>query len=126
MAEVPASGHEIRSVHLSPQGYLVVAAIDGLLVAHMREDGVATNPHWFDVRGGFTTIEPLAAPMAETPDGTVWLAGLEEMTSFSPASLLRDSQESTIVPAPRPWWQRPWVWLLGLALLNGCIWMAES
>lgn len=124
MAEVPASGHEIRSVHLSPQGYLVVAAIDGLLVAHMREDGVATNPHWFDVRGGFTTIEPLAAPMAETPDGTVWLAGLEEMTSFSPASLLRDSQESTIVPAPRPWWQRPWVWLLGLALLTGCIWMA--
>lgn len=124
MDELPLAGHEVRSIHLSSRGYLVVAAIDGLLVARIGEDGYASDPHWFDSQSGFTTVEPLAAPMIETPDGTVWLAGLEEMTSFSPANLLRDSQESAIVPAPGPWWQRLWVWLLGISGLVFIVWMA--
>ena len=27
------SGHEVRSLHVSPKGYLVVALVDGLLVS---------------------------------------------------------------------------------------------
>ena len=65
-------GHEIRSVHVSPRGYLVVAAIDGLMVARIDDGCRATDIHWFDAQSGFTMIEPLAATMAETDDGTVW------------------------------------------------------
>ena len=92
------SGHEIRSVHLSPRGYLAVAAIDGLLVARMDGDLHARDVHWFDSGNGFTAIEPLMGPMAESEDGTLWLAGLEEVTSFRPENLLFDSQQSTQGP----------------------------
>ena len=124
MTELPVSGHEIRSIHISRQGYLVVAAVDGLLVARLDDRGYADDSHWFDSFNGFTTVEPLAAPMAEAPDGTIWLAGLEEMTSFHPEKLLEDNRESTFIPGPRPWWQNWWLWVLAAALLSFCVWMA--
>lgn len=115
-------GHEIRSLHLSPRGYLVVGAIDGLMVARLTNDCRAADIHWFDARSGFTMIEPLTGTMAETADGTVWLPGLEEMMSFSPEALLADNQQSTVVKAPRPWWQQWWAWLLAAALLSVTLW----
>jgi sensor histidine kinase YesM len=60
--------------------------------------------------------------MAEAPDGTVWMAGVEEMTSFLPASLLDDNQQSTIIPVPLEWWQRWWVWVIALTMLAFSIW----
>ena len=118
------TGHEVRSVHLSPRGYLVAAAIDGLLVA--RFNGTASDAHWFNAASGFTTIEPLMGAMAESADGTVWLCGVEDMISFRPADLLADNQESTVIPAPRPWWMRWWVWLLAALLLSLIVWLAAS
>lgn len=133
-------GHEIRAVHLSPRRYLIVAAIDGLFVAALgtKEDARRTtdggqlstlnsqfiilNSQWFDQQNGFTLIEPLKASMCETADGTVWLPGLEEMTSFRPSDLLADSQQSTIVETPRPWWQRWWVLAVGVMLLSLLVW----
>ena len=115
-------GHEIRSVHVSTRGYLVVAAIDGLLVALIDDRCRAKDIHWFDAQSGFTMIEPLMATMAEADDGTVWLAGLEEMMSFRPDLLLDDNQESTIVVAPRPWWMQWWAWLACLLLLGLAVW----
>ena len=120
------AGHEVRSVHLSPRGFLVAAAIDGLLVARTGGEGTASDIHWFDAAGGFTTIEPQMGTMAEAADGTVWLCGLEDMISFRPADLLADNQESTVIPAPRSWWMRVWVWLAGAALLSLLVWRATS
>ena len=115
-------GHEIRSVHVTAQGYLVVATIDGLMVARIDDNCIASEIHWFDARNGFTMIEPLMATMAEDDDGTVWVAGLEEMISFRPDLLLNDNQESTIVIAPRPWWRQWWAWLSGVVLLALAVW----
>lgn len=115
-------GHEIRALHLSPRGYLVVATIDGLLVGRIDGDCTASDLHWFDAQSGFTMIEPLTATMAESDDGTVWMAGLEEMMSFRPEDLLSDNQEPTVVVAPRPWWQQWWAWLALLSLLSLAIW----
>lgn len=116
------AGHEIRSLHISPRGYLVVAAIDGLLVASLDADGRTPDFHWFDARNGFTTIEPLMGAMAESEDGTVWLAGLEDMISFRPAELLSDNRQSTVVEKPLPWWQRWWAILIAVALLSAVVW----
>jgi ligand-binding sensor domain-containing protein len=115
-------GHEIRSVHVSPQGYLVVATIDGLMVARIDDSCRARDIHWFDTQNGFTMIEPLMATMAETDDGSVWLAGLEETMSFHPDLLLDDNQESTVVEAPLPWWLQWWAWLCGILLLALAVW----
>ena len=120
------SGHEVRSVHISSDGCLVAAAIDGLVVARMSDDGHASDVHWFDASNGFTSIEPLLGTMAETPEGTVWLAGLEDMTSFRPSDLLADNQQSTVVKAPLQWWQRWWVWLTGILLLSFGVWRAAA
>lgn len=116
------AGHEIRALHVSPRGLLVVAATDGLMVARIGEDRHLTDRQWFSAENGFTMIEPLKAPMAETADGTVWLAGLEEMTSFRPEELLADNHEPTIVEQPQPWWQRWWAIAIGLALLTALVW----
>ncbi len=116
------TGHEIRSVHISSRGYLIAAAIDGLMMARIDDDAVVSDIHWFNSQSGFTTIEPLLSPMAEGEDGKVWLSGLEEMTSFDPESLLADNQEKTIVQAPRPWWQRWWAGLGGAGLLILVVW----
>lgn len=115
-------GHEIRSVHISTRGYLVVAAIDGLMVARFDDKCKASDIHWFDARNGFTMIEPLMAMMTETDDGTVWLAGLEEMVSFRPDLLLNDNQEPAIVVSPRPWWQQWFVWLVAMLLMAFVVW----
>lgn len=110
------AGHEIRSIHVSPRGYLAVATIDGLLVAVLDESGYAKDIHWFDANNGFTLISPLMGPMAESDDGTVWLPGIEEMVSFQPGALLAANRESAIVKTPLPWWRRWWAWL-GVAVL---------
>ncbi len=120
------SGHEIRSVHLSPCGYLAVAAIDGLLVAQMDGDLHPENIHWFDSGNGFTSIEPLLGPMAESEDGTLWLAGLEEVTSFRPENLLMDNQEATFIEAPLPFWRKKWVLLSGILILSLLVWWAAG
>lgn len=120
------SGHEVRNVHLSARGYLVAAAIDGLLVARMDDGGQASDAHWFNAEGGFTTIEPLMGTMAESADGTVWLCGVEDMISFRPADLLTDNQESTVIPAPRPWWRHWWMLLIAAALLSLLVWRVAS
>lgn len=99
-------GHEIRALHVTREGYLVVAAIDGLLVARLDDKCHVYDSHWFDSRSGFTSIEPLQGTMAESEDGTVWLAGLEDMVSFKPADLLSDNKEEAVVREHRPWWQR--------------------
>ena len=125
MAELKTAlrGHEIRSVHISPKGYLVVAAIDGLLVARLDGSGRAGDIRWFDSRSGFTTIEPLMGSMAESEDGTIHLAGLEDMISFRPADLLADNLSSTVIPEPRPWWRRWWAVLVYAAVLSLVVWL---
>ena len=117
------SGHEIRSLHLSPRGYLVVAAIDGLLVARLSGDGPTQDPHWFDAKSGFTLIEPQLGAMAEEADGTLWLAGLEDMISFHPGNLLSDNQQTAVVDVPCPWWKRWWIWLIATTLLSFVLWL---
>ena len=117
--------HEIRSLHVSPQGYLVVGTIDGMIVAHMETKGERykiTEARWFDHTNGFTMLEPLMATMAETDDGTVWMAGIESMTSFNPERLLAFDPEVTIVHGDRPWWQRWWVWLIVAVVMGAFIW----
>lgn len=119
-------GHEIRSIHISPRGYLAVAAIDGLLVARISNGFRAEDIHWFNSENGFTSIEPLRGPMAEEENGTVWLAGVEDMISFNPEALLSDNQQSTIVEAPLKWWQRWWLWLSVAALLSLAVWRISA
>lgn len=116
-------GHEIRSLHISPKGFLVVAAIDGLMVARLEQGFRAGDWHWFDSHSGFTNIEPLMGTMAESDDGTVWLAGLEEMVSFKPANLLSDNREAAVVRTPLPWWKRWWAILLAAAVLSFAVWL---
>lgn len=116
------AGHEVRSVHVSPRGYLVVAVIDGLFVCHIDHDYQLSNTHFFDCHNGFTMLEPLKATMTETPDGTVWLAGVEEMTSFRPADLLANNEEDTYIRPPLRWWQHWWIGLFALLLCTSMIW----
>jgi len=116
------SGHEVRQLHVSPRAYLVIAAVDGLLVCRIGKDYRLEDTHFFDHRNGFTMLEPLMGTMAETSDGTIWLPGVEEMTSFRPADQLAYSEEDTYIsPLPR-WWQHWWVWLTGLVLLTLAVW----
>ena len=116
------SGHEVRSLHVSPKGFLVLAAIDGLFVARLDKDYTLTDVRFFDHTNGFTALEPLMATIAETPDGMVWVCGVEEMTSFRPADLLAYDEHDTYVSPPLRWWQHWWVWLAGLLLLAAGCW----
>ena len=116
------TGHEIRAVHITAAGHLVIAAIDGLLIARLGDDGRASDLQWFDSNSGFTSIEPLMGSMAESEDGTVWLPGLEEMVSFRPADLLADNREPAVVKSPHQWWQRWWVLMLAAVLLSLTVW----
>ena len=117
-------GHEVRSLHVSPRGYLVVAAVDGLLVCRLDKDCRVSGTQFFNHLNGFTMTEPLKAVMAEADDGTVWLPGIEEMTSFRPAELLAMGEEETFISPPLRWWQHWWVWLSGLLLLSLAVWAA--
>ena len=118
------AGHEIRSLHISPRGYLVIAAIDGLFVCRINEDYQLSDAQFFDHRNGFTLLAPLMTSMAETSDGTVWLPGVEEMTSFRPSELLAYSEEDTFISPPLRWWQHWWVWLLILLVMTAAVWTA--
>ena len=117
------ASHEIRSVHVSPRGYLIVAVLDGMFVARVNERCEISDIHFFNYANGFTTLGPLKAMMAEAPDGTIWLTGVEEMTSFNPAGLLAHQNESTIIKAPLLWWQHWWFWLLPAAIVVIFIWI---
>ncbi len=116
--------HEIRSLFMSGRGYLMVATIDGLLVANIDSSCQVTDACWFDHLNGFTVMEPQQAMMAETPDGRVWLAGLEEMCSFSPEALIETNRQSTIIQEPEQlkWWQQWWVLTLGILMIGAVIW----
>ena len=111
------SGHEVRQLHVSPRGYLVIAVIDGIFVVRLTSGGRAAAPSFFNHLNGFTMIEPQQARMAESSDGTVWMPCLEGLTSFRPEELLTDSQADTYIAPPVAWWQRWWVIALGLLTL---------
>lgn len=126
-SQVPElAGHEVRSIHVSPKGFLVVAVIEGLFICRLSQDGQLSNCRYFDHTNGFIALEPLKATMAETADGTVWLAGVEEMTSLRPAELLSFPQGDTYIMPPLRWWQHWWVWLMALVLLFSLIWLAAK
>ena len=120
------AGHEIRTLHLSTRGFLVVATLDGILVARIDNNGITSDAQWFDHTNGFTVIEPMNTPMVETDDGTIWLAGLEEMVSFQPQRLLAFNPSKTIVEGKLPWWKRWWALLsMGLVVVLLCWWLAH-
>ncbi len=121
-------GHEIRSLHVSERGALVVAVIDGLMVARLDSEGAICfdDVVFLEQNDGFSLLEPQQSTMAEGADGTVWLAGLESATSFRPMELLADSQTDTFVSPPMKWWQHWWaimlLTLLALAVLVMLTW----
>ena len=122
-SQVPMlAGHEIRSLHVSPRGFLVIAVIDGLFVCRMEEDCRLSDARFYNHLNGFTTLEPQMATMAEMPDGTVWLAGVEEVTSFSPEALYGYSEEDTFIAPSLRWWQHWWVALMAVLLLSIAVW----
>lgn len=116
------SGHEIRSVYLSPRGFLIIAVIDGLFVSRISKDYQISDTRFYDHTNGFTALEPLKCVMAESQDGTVWLPGVEEVTSFRPDHLLAFHQEDTYIAPPLRWWQHWWVWLIVLSVLSLAVW----
>lgn len=115
-------GHEVRSLHVSPRGYLVVAVIDGLFVGRISGDYQVTDVHFFNQQNGFTMTEPLKTMMAESSDGTVWLPGVEQMTSFSPEALLAMNEEETYIAPPLRWWQHWWVWTMVVLVFAAIVW----
>ena len=115
------AGHEIRSVHVTAKDYLIVAAVDGLIVCRIEDNYQLSHAQFYDHRNGFTMIEPLLATIAETSDGTVWLPGVEEMTSFRPAALTAYSEADTYVYPPLRWYEHWWVRLLALVALMGVV-----
>ncbi len=122
-SQVPQlAGHEVRSVYLSPRGYLVIAVIDGLFVSRISKDCQISDTRFYDHTNGFTALEPLKTVMAELPDGTIFLPGVEEVTSFRPADLLAFHQEDTYIDPPLRWWQHWWVWGIALMLLSLAVW----
>ena len=116
------SSHEVRSIHVSPQGYLAIAVLDGLFVCRVSKDCQFSDIRFFNQYNGFTILEPQMATMAEDPDGNVWLAGLEQVTSFLPAQLLAFNEEDTYVRDPVSWWQHWWVWLIFILLIALVVW----
>ena len=116
------AGHEVRSLHVSPKGFLVVAVIDGLFVARIDDRLQVSDLRFYNHQNGFTLTEPLKAQMAETADGTIWLPGVEQMASFRPAALLDYHEEDTYIAPPLSWWQHWWVWLLGLLCIALTVW----
>lgn len=116
-------GHEVRSLHVSPRGYLVVAVVDGLFVAQADSGCHVSNVRFYNHHNGFTMLEPLKADMAEESDGTVWLCGIEQMTSFSPSRLLAYNEEETYIAAPLRWYEHWLVWLVALLLVGAAAWV---
>lgn len=117
------ASHEIRSLHTSPRGYLIVGVIDGMIVGRLNNDFQISDTQFFDHRNGLTMLEPQKATIAETDDGTIWVAGVEEMTSFKPEQLLAISPEDTYITPPLRWYEHPWVWVAGFLIIAAFIWL---
>ena len=118
------AGHEIRSLYVSPRGFLVIAVIDGLFLTRIDKEYQLSDVRFFDHLNGFTALEPQMATMAETSDGTIWMAGLEEMISFRPSDLYSYSEEDTYIAPPLKWWQRWWVWVIAFVIIAIILWIA--
>ena len=118
------AGHEIRSLYVSPRGFLVIAVIDGLFLSRIDKECQLSDVRFFDHMNGFTALEPQMATMAETSDGTIWMAGLEEMTSFRPEDLYSYHEEDTYIAPPLKWWQRWWVWVIAFVIVAILLWIA--
>lgn len=116
------SGHEVRSLHVSSRGFLVLALVDGLIVARTDSAGGVSDVRYYDHLNGFTLLEPLKATMAEEQDGTVWLCGIEQMTSFNPAKLIEYHEEDTYIAIPPHWYEHWWVWLALLLIIGTVAW----
>lgn len=117
------AGHEVRSIHFSPKGFLIVAVLDGIFIARIDNKCTVGDASFFNRYNGFAIVEPQQSPMAEEDDGTVWLAGLEEMTSFLPERLMEYRQEDMVVHPPTPWWMQWWALLSALILLTAVVWL---
>ena len=74
----------IRSVRQTRDNFLIVAVTDGLYITDNR----LLQTMFFNQYNGFTGIEPLAAHIAETDDGTVWLPCVDRAVSFHPHELV--------------------------------------
>lgn len=81
---VQSYGSPIRSVHQTRDNFLIVAVIDGLYIT----DNKLLQTMFFNQYNGFTGIEPLAAHIAETDDGTVWIPCVDQTVSFHPHELV--------------------------------------
>ena len=77
-------GSLIRSIRQTQNNYLVVATINGLHIT----DTHSMQTMFFNQYNGFTGIEPLAAHIAETEDGTIWIPCVNQTVSFNPQELI--------------------------------------
>ena len=81
---VQSYGNPIRSVCQTCDNFLIVAVTDGLYITDNR----LLQTMFFNQYNGFTGIEPLAARIAETGDGTVWIPCVDQTVSFHPHELV--------------------------------------
>ena len=81
---VQSYGNPIRSVRQTSDNFLIVAVTDGLYITDNR----LLQTMFFNQYNGFTGIEPLAADIAETSDGTVWIPCVDQTVSFHPHELV--------------------------------------
>ena len=81
---VQSYGNLIRSIHQTGDNFLIVAVTDGLYITDNR----LLQTMFFNQYNGFTGIEPLAARIAETGDGTVWIPCVDQTVSFHPRELV--------------------------------------
>ena len=81
---VRSYGNLIRSVHQTRDNFLIVAVTDGIYIT----DNHRQQTMFFNQYNGFTGIEPLAAQIAETDDGTVWIPCVDQAVSFRPHELV--------------------------------------
>ncbi len=81
---VQSYGNPIRSIHHTRDNFLIVAVTDGIYITDNR----LLQTMFFNRYNGFTGIEPLAAHIAETGDGTVWIPCVDQAVSFHPHELV--------------------------------------
>lgn len=86
---IPAlRGHEVRSMHISPKGYVIIGTIDGLVVARADRQYKVSAQRFFNRYNGFVPIEPQRAPIAEDRNGRIWVVSVEQVTTFRPDLLM--------------------------------------
>ena len=81
---VQSYNNPIRSIRQTSDNFLIVAVTDGLYITDNR----LLQTMFFNQYNGFTGIEPLAAHIAETDDGTVWIPCVDQTVSFHPHELV--------------------------------------